>query len=129
MNRAPGHGEDDLSARLRDADPLGAAEASLEEERALERVARRVRTLEPAPVRARFAFATPLAVCALLAAVAWFGLRPSAPPAREPAESRSAAAAAGSNGAAPTEPEARQLQFETAGGTRVVWVLDPRFTL
>jgi hypothetical protein len=129
MNRVSGRDEDALCARLRDGDPLGGPDASLEEERALDRIARRLSILEPAPVRARFAFAVPLAVCALLAAVAWFGLRTAVPPAREAAESRPATAAASSNVAAAIEPETRQLQFETAGGTRVVWVLDPRFAL
>lgn len=30
---------------------------------------------------------------------------------------------------APEKTERRQLQFETPGGTRIVWILDPQFQL
>lgn len=127
----------ELRARLRDADPFGAEAAG--EEGALARVAARLErqaaSTESSPPARRFGFAGPAFALAALAAVAWLGLRFAERPRPLAAlgSERSTAGAQPASDPRPssvsTEPEMRQLQFETAGGTRVIWVLDPRFTL
>lgn len=140
----------ELRARLRDADPLGAgAHDAAAEELALTRLAARIETdrgrLASAPPARRFAFGAPLLAMATIGAVAWLGVRFAERPRPAAGGDRSAAAVRATPSAAvdrpveagsssrPSsgggEPEARQIQFETSGGTRVIWVLDPRFTL
>jgi len=139
----------ELRARLRAADPLGVDAA--DEERALARLAARIATESAEPVlpQRRSAFGAPLLTFATLAtvtAVAWLGVRfversrPAGPSSRpsvaatepRPSETSGADSELGTASRASggdSEPESRQIQFETAGGTRVIWVLDPRFTL
>ena len=135
-----------LRARLRASDPVAAESA--DEERALRRIAARLSTAEPAPPARRFGYALPALALGTIVAVAWLGVRFAERPrpassgsaehslASAPAHaSRTAAPVAEAPASAPAgrsggnEPGARQIQFETAGGTRVIWVLDPRFTL
>ena len=123
-----------LRARLRAGDPLRHEGAAAEEARVLARLSSRLSSRIPfdaTPAGPRWL--APLAATAALLAAAWLGVRwveaPSrdavAPPrATERAVSTAASAAGGA-----AEPEIRQVQFQTTGGTRVVWVLDPRFAL
>ena len=142
----------ELRARLRDADPMRPeALDAADEELALSRIAARIAAERGASARRsparRFAFGVPALALVTVAAVAWLGVRfaersrsprPEARTANGAAEALASSSPGRSQGAATvepasvsgsSEPESRQIQFETAGGTRVIWVLDPRFTL
>lgn len=119
----------ELRARLRAADPAAIAVAT--EAAALARLARRVAAAAaPRPTARRVGPLVMLpAAAALVAAVLLLGR--GAP--REASEVAPSVAPVA--GAATTfgdhEPlaEPRQLQFETPGGTRVIWLLDPNLSL
>lgn len=61
---------------------------------------------------------------AVLLAV-WVGGSLEPPPTSPASDPRPAAFRGARPG--PTTPQTRQIQFDTPGGTRVVWVLDPEF--
>jgi hypothetical protein len=76
-----------------------------------------------------------LGTAALAATVLWFWLAPSRPSSMSPslasAKAPAAQPAAGRRRVPePTSPtgDAQQIQFVTKGGTRVIWLLNPRFT-
>jgi hypothetical protein len=133
MNRSPNRGDvaDSVRSRLKAGDPLGHESAGAEEERSLARLSARLdahaRVLDAAPAASRPRWLAPLAATAVLFVTAWLGVRWVEAPAREAvADPRPSARP---SGGAVAEPEIRQVQFQTSGGTRVVWVLDPRFAL
>jgi hypothetical protein len=133
MNRSPSRRDvaDRVRSRLKAGDPLGQESAGAEEERSLARLSARLdahaRTFEAAPAARRPRWLAPLAATAALLVTVWLGVRRVEAPAREAAaDPRSSARP---SGGAVAEPEIRQVQFQTSGGTRVVWVLDPRFAL
>ncbi len=76
-----------------------------------------------------------LGAAVLLAAVLWHWLAPErVPPVSSPIASIPAPAPPPASNreqaeAPTTDREVRQIQFVTKGGTRVVWVLNPGFTL
>ena len=126
----------ELRGRLLEADPLRDETAAAEEERALVRLAARLAVVE-AERRPRSAPALtwPALAFVALVALAWIGTRFAE---RRPPRERGASAevvtettgvrdAARGASSSPAEPDTRQVQFVTAGGTRVIWVLDPRF--
>jgi len=115
-----GPGKATLRRLLREGDP--AAIGGAEEEASLRRIAAR---LEGVPIRRRPSFPLlPLAAAAALAAallVVPRGAERAQAPGAAPTSARPVGVAA--------EAAPRQLQFETPGGTRLIWVLDPEFTL
>ena len=123
--------DDALRERLRTGDPLRAGTEP--EDQILARLARRITAFEPRPA-ALFPWRSlfvPLAASAV-AAVAVIGLLSTSArraPAPHAARRAPAAEPAATGGAAADDAETRQLQFETPGGTRVVWVLDPNLAL
>lgn len=128
MTRRETAADRELRAELRAADPAAidpAAEAA-----ALARLAGRVGAIASrrAPTRRLRPLVLVPAAAALLAAILLLGrgtpreAGESAPP----AEPVAGALAAGSDD---PHSEPRQLQFETPGGTRVVWLLDPNLSL
>lgn len=130
-NRTESGPVDELAGLLRAADPVVAE--SEREERALARIAARLDGARAEPARSPWRFALPMLVAASVVAVAWIvpgQLRtPEQGAARE--ESNRVSVETPSNGSPTTAVEtgaaARQIQFVTAGGTRVIWVLDPAF--
>jgi len=125
-----------LRQALRDADPLR-AETPEEEARALARIRAALGAAAPRVDErgtAWWQWALPAAALVLVLAVSMTGrltpggaTRPAgdaAAPPREPAAEIAPAAAAPAGGS-----ESRQLQFETPGGTRIIWVLSPDLTL
>jgi len=111
-----------LRERLRAGDPL--AGATQPEAELLARLARRVAALEPqlaAPAWRSLVVPLAVSATAAVAAIALLSADATRPaPAPEPAAT---------GGAAADGAEARQVQFETPGGTRIVWVLDPNLAL
>jgi len=120
---------DPLRSRLRSGDPAAAAPEL--EARALARLRRRVAELEaPSPARPLVAVLLPAAavVIAVLAlSLHWLDARSVADPAAF-APARDESSLPGDSGTQ-ADDGTRQLQFETPGGTRVVWLLDPDFVL
>jgi len=119
-----------LRAQLRDGDP--AAIAPDAEAAALARLARRLAAAAPhaSPPRPRRLWLTlgPVVAAALVAAVALLGRSAMRRPAAESAKVEPLREAPARPGEAFAETP-RQLQFETPGGTRVVWLLDPNLSL
>jgi len=127
-----------LRQALRDADPL--RDATPEEEAlALARIRAALgaaASRADSPETAWWRWALPAAALVLVLAVAMTGrptpgsaTRPAAeaavPPRQPAAEAAPAAGAPAPAGAS----ESRQLQFETPGGTRIIWVLSPDLSL
>jgi len=111
-----------LRELLRAADPVAGGSAE-QEEAALRRIGARL-TAAAAEARPRRAWA-PIAAFALLLAVALL-----APLVRDRRPAPEATSASGTSRSAPMPSVGRQqLQFETPGGTRLIWVLDPAFSL
>jgi hypothetical protein len=112
----------DWRIRLGDGDP--AREARLDPAAAAHMRRRVLAAVQPAFARA-WAWPPPVTVAATVAlmigAGAAAGLQlPMQEPVPESAPSRAAREAA---------DRTRQLQFSTPGGTRIIWVFDPQFTL
>lgn len=113
-------------------DPGGAEEALTPEEVAgiRRRVLQAAEEIEPFPFRMRLAAAGLLAGMVLIAGLV---LRIGGPAVHEgdPAQTRIERAATergrSTNAGAPTPRPARTIHFVTAGGTRVIWSLDPAF--
>ena len=119
-----------LRERLRAGDPL--AGATQPEAELLARLARRVAALEPQLAAPAWrSLVVPLAVSATAAVAAVALLSTTSRPAPSADATRHAPAPepAATGGAAADGAEARQVQFETPGGTRIVWVLDPNLAL
>ena len=129
-----------LRARLRAGDPLetGAEEAALariESRLDAEGAARPARGPRAAGLGWRLA--VPAFALLTLVAVAWLGVRfAGVPRASRPVHEAGTDAGISIDHPTPSSQatphassETRQIQFETPGGTRVVWVLDSRFTL
>jgi hypothetical protein len=112
-----------LRERLRAGDPA-ANEADREDE-ALAQLRERIRSGSSSRTpTARLRFLVPLATAALLAV--WVSLPrdrpdPQIPIADDPGPAPAQTGATGD--------DRRQLHFETPGGTRIVWMLDPNLTL
>jgi len=119
----------ELRRRLRAADSVPAPG---NEEASLRRLAARIRTL-PAPRRATHRFSPRLATAAVLALAAAVALLSQlARHHPQPTDDRRAGPlgpAAPSAGEVSGSSRRVQLQFETPGGTRVVWTLDSEFSL
>lgn len=135
MNRPPKHRDaaESVRSRLRAGDPLGHEAAAAEESRALDRLSARLAEKAGTPGAVPSAsgprWLAPLAATAALVAALWLGVRSVEAPAREAVAGPRPAVTPHSSGGGVAEPEIRQVQFQTSGGTRVVWVLDPRFAL
>lgn len=128
MTRRESATDRELGALLRAADPAAIDPAI--EAAALARLARRVERIDPrrAPThRVRSLLLLP-AAAALVAAVLLLG-RGAPREASESAPSADPVAGATTFGSHDPLAEPRQLQFETPGGTRVVWLLDPNLSL
>ena len=117
-----------LRERLRDWDPAKDGQVLDGLERA--RMRRQVIAAAAEPARPGFPARTLAAAAVVVLAVALgWGIHDDAvmpPPVKAPAGSAAHHAPAGG----PTEEtdrKARQIQFSTPGGTRVVWTLDPDF--
>lgn len=119
------YNEDALRRRLRAADPVEALPEP-EESTILQRLERTISTFEPPSRSSRrwLEWTSVAAAAALVVALGWRVTHPSASRAEH-----SAAPPSGEVTPATEIGRTRQLQFETPGGTRVVWVLDPDSTL
>jgi hypothetical protein len=112
---------DSIQEQLRAADPLpresGLSDAEVEAmRRAIAADAAAARRVDSGPRPAALAALTIMTAAIVLILAAGSFLRPLLEPAREPL-------------AQPQAHEQRELQFETPGGTRVVWVLNSQFDL
>ena len=109
---------------LRDADPLR-DEPSLpaEDVRAIRQLVLKTARENG---RARFFWMQPMAVAAVVVAMIGIGITAGRrlPPVSPVSETHLQSARSLDEGVEP-----RQLQFATPGGTRIIWVFDPQFTL
>jgi hypothetical protein len=112
----------DWRTRLRAGDP--ALDGDLDVEAAAEIRRRILAAVQPATLQT-WPWPRPMLVAATLALTIAAGAaagRQLAPPTADTA-TRAAVQGAG------TTDERRQLQFSTPGGTRIIWVFDPQFTM
>lgn len=116
---------DELTRRLRDADPtarepeLSAFEVAVMRQRAIV-AAREPEARHPAAWQAAFAFG---AIAALAAAATLFDSRGE----RSIDQASSSVASEGS-ATVHIQPPVTQVQFQTPGGTRIVWTINPELT-
>lgn len=120
-----------LRDRLRADDPVRSL-ATTEEEEILTRLARRVSALEPRHATSwrRWTDWLPFAAATLLlVALGWRWASPRPAPSTDAPVSETFTQSSGDEPSSGETRRVRQLQFETPGGTRIVWVLDPDSTL
>jgi hypothetical protein len=124
------HDDGSLREILRAWDPakdgreLAGAERALMRRRVLEAAA------EPAGLGFRVQLLATAAVVMLAVIIGWGiydGAGRQAPVTAKEIPTTHPAATSGSNTDGETERKARQIQFSTPGGTRVIWTLDPDF--
>jgi len=120
-----------LRDRLRADDPVRSL-TTTEEEEILTRLARRVSALEPrhAARRRRWTDWIPVAAATLLlVALGWRWATPRPAPSADVPVSETFTQSSGDEPSSGETGRVRQLQFETPGGTRIIWILDPESTL
>jgi hypothetical protein len=110
----------DLKTLLREGDPAAADEGLPPEQ--VHALRRAMLNAARQPDVVRTPWQRPLAVAAMVALTVGAGVFAGQRLARAPATSLDAPAAA------PVEGR-RQLQFSTPGGTRIIWVFDPDFSV
>jgi hypothetical protein len=121
----------DLKKLLQDADPLRTEETLSPAEAQVLRTAM-LEAAATAPPRVRFGWSRPLAIAAIAIVLIGIsgvtsdrGVRPFS----SSAPSGTVSPSIDPNPRTPNDPERRQIQFATPGGTRVIWILDPNLPL